>query len=94
MNILQLVLLSAIEAYRKVVSPFLPASCRFYPSCSQYAREAIAKHGAGRGTLMAAMRIGRCHPWHPGGVDPVADPGCGKEPVNVDVPGDIHQRIT
>lgn len=68
-------LLSAIAAYRKAVSPLLPASCRFYPSCSQYAFEAIEKHGAGRGALLALDRLKRCHPWHPGGFDPVPGEG-------------------
>lgn len=89
MSILQSVLLSSIAAYRKVVSPFLPASCRFYPSCSQYAAEAIGKHGVGRGVVMAVKRVGRCHPWHPGGLDPVADPGGCGEPSNGEVAEDI-----
>lgn len=64
-------LLFCIAVYRKLVSPFLPSSCRFHPSCSQYAQEAIEKFGAVRGTWMSIRRVGRCHPWHPGGVDPV-----------------------
>lgn len=60
----------AIRAYR-MVSQWLPPRCRFYPSCSAYALEAIHVHGAGRGTWLAARRIGRCHPWNPGGIDPV-----------------------
>lgn len=50
-----------------------PPSCRFYPSCSSYAIEAVHTHGAGRGTLLAAWRILRCGPWHPGGYDPVPE---------------------
>lgn len=57
--------------YRLVISPFLPAACRFYPSCSAYADEALAKHGLVRGGWLTARRLGRCHPFHPGGVDPV-----------------------
>jgi putative membrane protein insertion efficiency factor len=64
-------LLGAITAYRSVVSPWLPARCRFHPSCSAYAAEAIAVHGALRGSGLAMARIGRCHPWHAGGLDPV-----------------------
>jgi len=53
------------------ISPLLPAACRFYPSCSNYAIEALAKYGAFRGSIMAAKRIARCHPLNPGGFDPV-----------------------
>jgi putative membrane protein insertion efficiency factor len=60
-----------IRGYQKFISPALPPACRFYPSCSQYAIEAIARHGALRGSWLAARRLARCHPFHPGGVDPV-----------------------
>jgi len=60
-----------IVAYRRWISPALPARCRFYPSCSAYALEAIARHGALRGTVLAIRRLLRCHPFHPGGYDPV-----------------------
>jgi putative membrane protein insertion efficiency factor len=63
-------LIMAVRAYR-CVSRFWPPQCRFYPSCSQYAIEAIDKHGTGRGLHMVAGRLSRCHPWHPGGLDPV-----------------------
>lgn len=62
-----------IIAYRRWISPALPARCRFYPSCSAYALEAIARHGALRGTGLAVWRLLRCHPFHPGGYDPVPD---------------------
>lgn len=65
------VLLVLIAAYRLLLSPFLGANCRFYPTCSAYAGEAIAEHGAMRGAWLALVRICKCHPWHPGGVDPV-----------------------
>ena len=64
-------LLSLIKAYRYLLSPMLGPSCRFFPSCSSYAVEAIEKHGAGHGAWLALKRIARCHPWHPGGYDPV-----------------------
>ena len=64
-------LVAAIGLYRRVVSPLLPRSCRFHPSCSEFALEAISAHGAWHGGLMAVRRIGRCHPWSAGGVDPV-----------------------
>jgi putative membrane protein insertion efficiency factor len=65
------VLLALIAGYRLLLSPLLGASCRFYPSCSAYASEAIETHGALRGTWLSVVRILKCHPWHPGGVDQV-----------------------
>ncbi|MEU4214310.1 membrane protein insertion efficiency factor YidD [Actinoplanes sp. NPDC026623] len=67
------VLTWGIVAYRRYLSPALPARCRFYPSCSAYALEALAVHGALRGTALAIWRLLRCHPFHPGGFDPVPD---------------------
>ncbi len=64
-------LLFALRAYQYAVRPLLGANCRFYPSCSDYAREAIERHGAARGSWLAARRLARCHPYHPGGYDPV-----------------------
>ena len=61
----------AIRVYRLVVSPLLGSHCRFHPSCSAYAEEAIRLHGLARGLKLAALRILRCHPFHSGGVDPV-----------------------
>lgn len=60
-----------IELYRWTISPVLGPHCRFHPTCSAYAIEAIERHGAVRGGWMALRRIGRCHPWHAGGPDPV-----------------------
>lgn len=64
-------LATTVRAYRLLVSPLLPPACRFYPTCSAYAEEALARHGAWRGSWLAARRVCRCAPWHPGGVDPV-----------------------
>lgn len=64
---------AALRVYKVVISPLLPPSCRFYPSCSEYAATAIAKHGVIRGSVAAARRLARCHPWNPGGFDPVAE---------------------
>ena len=60
-----------VLAYRWLVSPLLPPSCRFHPSCSEYAEEALSRHGAGRGSWLIAKRVCRCGPWHSGGWDPV-----------------------
>ena len=60
-----------IGAYRYVLSPLLGPACRFYPSCSHYAQEAIARYGAGKGLWLTARRLLRCNPWHRGGHDPV-----------------------
>lgn len=67
-------LILPIRAYQFLVSPFLGNHCRFHPSCSAYAQEAILRHGAARGGWLALRRIGRCHPWHEGGLDPVPEP--------------------
>ncbi len=63
-----------IRAYQYTVSPFLGNHCRFYPSCSQYALEAVDRFGLVRGGGLALQRLLRCHPWHPGGFDPVPEP--------------------
>lgn len=65
-------LLSAlVRGYQMFIGPLVPASCRYYPTCSQYALEALERHGAWKGGVLAARRIGRCHPFRPGGFDPV-----------------------
>jgi putative membrane protein insertion efficiency factor len=62
---------AAVRAYQWCISPLLPPSCRFHPSCSEYAAEALERHGAFHGGGLALRRVCRCGPWHPGGVDPV-----------------------
>lgn len=64
-------LLWLIRGYQTYVSPALPPTCRFYPSCSAYAVEALEVHGVARGTGLALWRLLKCAPWHPGGIDPV-----------------------
>ena len=60
-----------VKAYRILVSPFLPDSCRFYPTCSEYSIEALKKHGALKGLWLSVKRVSKCHPFHAGGFDPV-----------------------
>jgi putative membrane protein insertion efficiency factor len=64
-------MLATLWVYRATVSPFVGPSCRFAPSCSAYAREAVRRHGVTRGGWLAVRRVLRCHPFHPGGWDPV-----------------------
>jgi uncharacterized protein len=67
------VVIELIHGYRLVLAPLLPAGCRFAPTCSTFALEAIERHGLRRGLRLAAARIARCHPWHAGGYDPVPE---------------------
>ena len=67
-----------IHLYRWLISPLLPPACRFYPSCSAYAVQALHAHGPFRGGWLALRRLGRCHPLNPGGVDPVPSPPLGR----------------
>ena len=64
-------LLALLRAYQYAVRPLLGANCRFYPSCSDYAKEAVERHGAYHGAWLALRRVLKCHPCHPGGFDPV-----------------------
>ncbi len=68
---LTLLLIALIRLYQLLISPGLPPSCRFTPSCSQYTLDAVRRHGALKGAWLGVRRLGRCHPWHPGGYDPV-----------------------
>ena len=71
MGNLRTMTLAAIRAYRRLVAPALPPACRFFPSCSSYALDAVKRHGMARGLWLTARRLLRCHPYHPGGLDPV-----------------------
>ncbi|MBT2970168.1 MAG: membrane protein insertion efficiency factor YidD [Candidatus Thiodiazotropha sp. (ex Ctena orbiculata)] len=68
------ILIFLIKLYQTILSPFVGQHCRFYPSCSSYALEALEKHGSIRGLWLSIKRVSRCHPWHEGGVDPVPEP--------------------
>ena len=65
------ILLIAIKAYQYLISPMLGPSCRFTPTCSEYAAQAVQKYGAIKGLWLSIKRVGRCHPWHDGGYDPL-----------------------
>ncbi|HVU61892.1 MAG TPA: membrane protein insertion efficiency factor YidD [Mycobacteriales bacterium] len=67
------VLVGLLRGYQRFISPLFGPHCRFYPSCSSYAATALTEHGVLRGGWLALRRLGRCHPWHPGGVDPVPE---------------------
>ena len=71
------VLLAGVGFYSRAISPALPPRCRFAPTCSAYAAEAVAVHGAARGSWLALVRLLKCAPWHPGGYDPVPAPRTG-----------------
>ena len=66
---------AVVRGYQLLVSPLLPPACRFLPTCSEYAAEAIERHGAWRGIILASLRLARCHPWGGSGYDPVPEPG-------------------
>jgi putative membrane protein insertion efficiency factor len=68
---MRIVILILIRSYRLLFSPWFGAQCRFYPTCSCYAEEAIERHGTWKGLVLAVARLAKCHPWHPGGLDPV-----------------------
>ncbi|MDJ0984224.1 MAG: membrane protein insertion efficiency factor YidD [Desulfobacterales bacterium] len=70
-KIISILMLSSIRGYQYTLSPLLGPCCRFYPSCSNYALQAIQQHGPFKGLFLASKRVLRCHPFHPGGVDPV-----------------------
>lgn len=72
-KLLKLVLLTLISFYQMMISPIIGSNCRFYPSCSKYAYMAIDMHGPAKGIILTAKRLLKCHPYHPGGVDPVPE---------------------
>jgi uncharacterized protein len=80
-GITSVALSAAVRVYQLVVSPLLPPACRFLPTCSEYAAEAIERHGAGRGIVLALKRLARCHPWGGSGYDPVPQLGGADRPL-------------
>jgi uncharacterized protein len=79
---LKLLLIGLVRFYQVLISPFIPPCCRFYPSCSHYAIEALERHGAVRGLWLTVWRLLRCQPWSQGGYDPVPDSKpCGHHPI-------------
>ena len=85
-------LLALVHGYQRWLSPLLPPRCRFAPTCSAYAVQALREHGAGRGSWLTVRRMLRCHPFHPGGHDPVPPPRRAQETGAV--PGDGPSRRT
>lgn len=68
---MKIILIFLVKLYRKFISPIKPPSCRFYPTCSEYSLEALEKYGAVKGSYLSVKRILKCHPFHPGGYDPL-----------------------
>jgi len=83
-SLLRRLLLLLIRGYQMLISPLLGPNCRFTPSCSQYAIEALEIHGTWRGSWLALCRLGRCHPFHPGGYDPVPPVADQPKPLPAD----------
>jgi putative membrane protein insertion efficiency factor len=85
-----------LRIYRYFLSPLLGPRCRFMPSCSEYAMQALHTHGAVRGGWLSARRLCKCHPWHPGGFDPVPDPTGrpdSQDPASRSVQSAIYRRL-
>lgn len=87
-GVVSLMLVSGVRAYQLFLSPLLPPSCRFLPSCSEYAAEAVRRHGAVLGSGLALRRLARCHPWGGSGYDPVPQCGAGACPPALADPSD------
>jgi putative membrane protein insertion efficiency factor len=79
---MQALIVGLIRLYQWILSPFLGSNCRYHPTCSHYAVEAVQHHGIVRGLWLALRRVGRCHPWHEGGYDPVPGRGSGDARAN------------
>lgn len=81
---LEWLMLGLIKLYQVAISPLLGPKCKFYPSCSTYGYEAISTHGPFKGLVLTVYRVGRCHPWQLGGIDPVPAEGAWRPDVNLD----------
>lgn len=81
-----------IQLYRHMVSPLRPATCRFIPTCSQYAVDALTEYGLIRGSWLAAARLAKCGPWHRGGWDPIPDHGCRSDFAAAGTAGDVPAK--
>lgn len=68
---MQWLILALLSGYKRWLSPFLPSACRFHPTCSEYMMQAVGKYGPAKGVWLGLRRLSRCHPWNPGGLDPV-----------------------
>lgn len=77
-------LIAPIRFYQLAISPMTPATCKFHPTCSGYAVVALKRHGPVKGTILAAYRVARCHPWQPGGLDAVPAPGKWRSDITAD----------
>lgn len=93
-SLLAHVLVSPIRFYQRFISPALPASCRYYPTCSAYAVESLQMHGALRGSWLGIRRVARCHPWHTGGFDPVLSPRERSSPVGSSLPVESSSAVS
>jgi putative membrane protein insertion efficiency factor len=94
MSVVRTGLLAALRFYSRAISPAFPPRCRFYPTCSAYAAEAITRHGAGRGSWLALRRLLKCAPWHPGGVDLVPGGPEGTSEPSTGTTGTSHSSST
>ncbi len=83
-----------IQAYRRIISPVLPSTCRFHPTCSAYGAEAYQRFGFFKGTWLTVSRICRCHPWHPGGLDPVPAVSCCSDSNDHSDPTSLKTELT
>ena len=86
------ILIGLLRGYRYLISPWLGNNCRYLPSCSEYAETAVCTHGAARGSWLALKRVCRCHPWHPGGLDPVP-PVAAPDPASATTPDSPIQAV-